>query len=92
MTKKPKETIGGKEICGAMFCLLAVLIYLREEVSKNGCQSSCPVERKGNFISVNAFLYFMGKKSKKCKTILSFQEREFFDPKKFRFSNFYLVQ
>ena len=54
MTKKPKETIGGKEICGAIFCLLVVLICLFEEVSKKGYL----VERKGNFISANAFLYF----------------------------------
>ena len=84
MTKKPKEAIGGKEICGTMFCLLAVLIYLREEVSKKGCQGRCSVERKENFISVNAFLYFNsnlckrlpkklphGKKLQKCKKILS---------------------
>ena len=54
MTKKPKETIGGKEICGAIFCLLVVLICLFEEISKKGYL----VERKGNFISANAFLYF----------------------------------
>ena len=48
----------GKEIRGAIFCHLAVLIYLCGEVSKKGCQGSCPVERKGNCISINAFVYF----------------------------------
>ena len=42
----------GKEIRGAIFCHLAVLIYLCGEVSKKGCQGSCPVERKGNCISI----------------------------------------
>jgi hypothetical protein len=35
---------GNKEICGAMFCYLALLIYLCGKVS--------PYERKGNWISV----------------------------------------
>jgi hypothetical protein len=45
---------GNKEICGAMFCYLALLIYLCGKVSKKGCQSQgvCPYERKGNWISV----------------------------------------
>ena len=49
---------GIKEICGAMFCYLAVLIYLCGEVSKKGCQCSCPVERKGYCISVIVFWFF----------------------------------
>ena len=50
----------------AMFCHLAVLIYLCGEVRKKGCNCVCPFERKGNWISVNAFLYF---NSKVCKRL-----------------------
>jgi hypothetical protein len=55
------------------------LRYLCGEVSKKGCLSGCPVERKENCTSVNEFLYFnlevyvrvhqkscQGKKSQKC--------------------------
>ena len=35
MTKKPKETIGGKEICGAIFCLLAELICITQKLQEN---------------------------------------------------------
>ena len=51
-----------------MFCYLALPIYLCVEVSKKGCQCQgvCPFERKGNWISVNAFLYF---NSKACKRL-----------------------
>jgi hypothetical protein len=55
-----------KDILGAMFCHLAVLIYLCGEVSKKGCKGVCPFERKENWISVNAFLYF---NSKVCKRL-----------------------
>ena len=42
-----EHVILGKEICGTMFCLLAVLIYLCGKVSKKGCQCSSLIERKG---------------------------------------------
>jgi hypothetical protein len=38
--------------------ILALLIYLYGEVSKKSCNCSSPFERKGNWSSVNAFLYF----------------------------------
>ena len=44
-----------------MFCHLAVLIYLCGEVRKKCCNCVCPFERKGNWISVNTFLYFNSK-------------------------------
>jgi hypothetical protein len=82
-----------QEIRGAMFCLLAVLIYFCGDVSKKGCQFACLVERKGNCILVNAFLYFnskvckrlpkklpMGKKLQKCKKILSKSATESLNP------------
>jgi hypothetical protein len=43
-----------------------LLIYLHGEVSNKGCNCSSPFERKGNWISVNAFLYF---NSKVCKRL-----------------------
>ena len=52
-----------KEIRGT-FCfvctlgILALLIYLCGVVSKKGFQGTCPVERNGNWISLNVFLYF----------------------------------
>jgi hypothetical protein len=48
-----------------MFCYLAVLIDLFGEVSKKGCKGVCQFERKRNWISVNAFLYFNSKVCKK---------------------------
>ena len=59
--------LSGKEIRVAMFCLIAVLIDLCGEVSKKGCKGVCQFERKRNWISVNAFLYF---NSKVCKRLL----------------------
>ena len=54
-----------------LFCLylgiLPLLFYLNGEVSKKGFNFSFPFERKGNWISVNAFLYF---NSKICKRSL----------------------
>ena len=44
-TQKSMNPALVKEICGAMFCCLAVLIYLCREVSKKGCQSSCLGEK-----------------------------------------------
>ena len=53
-----------------LFCLylgiLPLLFYLNGEVSKKGFNCSFPFERKGNWISVNAFLYF---NSKVCKRL-----------------------
>ena len=60
ITEKPKETIGGKEIRGLHLC---------GEVSKNlravRVAIHYPVDKKGNLISVNAFLYFNSKVCKK---------------------------
>ena len=42
----------GKYFFRAMFCLLAVLIYLRLLVCKKGFLCSCPVERKVYCLSV----------------------------------------
>ena len=58
-----------------MFCLLAVLVYLCGEVSKKGCQCSCPVERKGYCISVNVFLYFNSKVFKRLPKQLSMRKK-----------------
>ena len=61
-----KNVIDVKEISEVMFCHLAVIIYLCWEVRKKGYNCSCPFERKGNWISVNVFLYF---NSKVCKRL-----------------------
>ena len=54
--------LSGKEIRGAMFWLLAVLIDLFGEVSKKGYKCSFLIERKQYFISVViAFLHFNSK-------------------------------
>ena len=63
--KKPLTTLTVKKLLFCLFLMgiLALLIYLCGLVSRKGC--SCPVERKGNWISVNAFLYFNSKVTKK---------------------------